>query len=86
MLCVSSRRFQALELLCPAVIVLLIGSIKNAITTVVTEEGVPVSDTPVATYGAIQNSSTFPNVLCYDNNMLMRYDMCIRKKQDEINV
>ena len=63
---------QALELLCPAVIMLLIGSIKNTITPEVTEAAIPSSDTPVPTYGSLQNIATFPNVLCYDNNMFMR--------------
>lgn len=64
--------FQALELLCPAVIMLLIGTIKNTITPVINEAALPSSDTPVPTYGSLQNVATFPNVLCYDNNMFMR--------------
>lgn len=64
---------QALELLCPAVIMLLIGAIKNIITPVINEAVMPSSDTPVPTYGSLQNvTTTFPNVLCYDNNMFMR--------------
>lgn len=51
---------------------LLIGSIKTTIPSVITEEAVPATDTPVVTYEAMQNVSTFPNVLCYDNNMFMR--------------
>lgn len=57
----------------PALIILMVGSIKNSITTSVMEEYIPTGDTPVATYEAMQNASSFPNVLCYDNNMFMRY-------------
>lgn len=64
---------QALELLCPAVIMLLIGSIKTVIISEVTEERMPTTDTPVPTYESMQSVPTFPNVLCYDNNMFMRH-------------
>lgn len=64
---------QALELLCPAVIMLLIGTIKTAITSEVTEAGMPATDTPVPTYESMQGMPNFPNVLCYDNNMFMRH-------------
>lgn len=32
----------------------------------------PTVDTPLATYADMQNQTTFPNVLCYDNNMFLR--------------
>lgn len=65
-------RAQAIELLVPAIIMLLIGSIKNAITVEVFDAGIPSTDSPVVTYDLMQNLTTFPNVLCYDNNMFMR--------------
>lgn len=51
---------------------LLIGTIKSTISSVITEEAIPATDTPIPTYEVMQNVSTFPNVLCYDNNMFMR--------------
>lgn len=60
-----------MELLVPAVIMLLLGGI-NSLTTEELEAGTPTTDTPIVTYEAIQSMDTFPNVLCYDNNMFMR--------------
>ena len=60
-------------MLCPAVIMLLIGSIKSTISSVITEEAVPDTDTPIVTYEVMQNATAFPNVLCYDNNMFIRW-------------
>ena len=67
-----------LELALPGVIMLLIGVIKNGITVDTFEEAIPTSDTPVMTYDAYQNTTTFPNVLCYDNNIFMRYVIMTR--------
>lgn len=64
---------QAVELLVPAIIMLLIGSLKNGLTTEELDAATPITDTPVVTYEAMQSVDTFPNVLCYDNNMFMRY-------------
>lgn len=61
------------ELLVPALIILLIGSIKSSLTVLEIPEGVVATDTPVVTYESMQNVATFPNVLCYDNNMFLRY-------------
>ncbi len=64
---------QVIELLVPALIILGIGSIKRGIKTETLDASSPITDTPVVTYEAMQNASTFPNVLCYDDNMFMRY-------------
>lgn len=64
---------QLVELIVPALIILLIGAIKNSLTVDLIPEGFVLTDTPVATYESMQNVATFPNVLCYDNNMFLRY-------------
>lgn len=51
----------------------LIGTIKGSIDVDVFLEEIPTSDTPLMTYDAYQNTTTFPNMLCYDNNIFMRY-------------
>lgn len=61
-----------MELLFPALITLLIGLIKSSLTVDVFGEVVPVTDTPVPTYGELESSLSYPNVLCYDNNMFHR--------------
>ena len=63
---------QAIELLVPALIMLAIGGIKSGINPKELDASTPIADTPIVTYEAMQNVSTFPNVLCYDNNMFMR--------------
>ena len=65
---------QAVELLVPAIIMLLIGSIKNSLTTEKLGAATPTTDSPVITYEAMQSVNAFPNVVCYDNNMFMRYE------------
>ncbi|CAM9405596.1 unnamed protein product, partial [Scytosiphon promiscuus] len=67
-----SKLQLVIELFVPALIILLIGSIKSSIESEELPAGIPVADTPVVTYGSMQNLTTFPNVLCYDNNMFMR--------------
>ena len=62
-----------LELALPAVIMALIGVIKGSIDVDVFLEAIPASDAPLMTYDAYQNTTTFPNLLCYDNNIFMRY-------------
>ena len=69
---------QAIELLVPALIMLAIGGIKSGINPKELDASTPIADTPIVTYEAMQNVSTFPNVLCYDNNMFMRcYDVML---------
>eukprot|EP00903_Cladosiphon_okamuranus_P008962 g8576.t1 len=60
------------ELLVPALIILLIGSIKSSLNVETIPEGLVVRDTPVPTYESMQDMATFPYVLCYDNNMFLR--------------
>lgn len=58
----------------PAVIMLLIGSIKGLIDVREFEEYIPAADVPVVPYEIIHNITTsYPNVLCYDNNPFYRY-------------
>lgn len=62
-----------LELAVPAVIILLLGTIKSVIDVERKEESIPEMDAPVFTYAAIQDTISYPYVLCYDNNMFLRY-------------
>lgn len=64
---------QVVELLVPALIILLIGTIKSSLTVEEIPEGLVTTDTPIVTYESMQNVSAYPNVLCYDNNMFLRY-------------
>ena len=63
---------QVVELGLPALIMWLLGVIKGTAIAEVFPEVVPSSDTPVMTYGALQNTTTSPNVLCYDDNIFLR--------------
>lgn len=63
---------QLVELLVPAIVMALIGLIKEAITVDVFPAFVPVTDSPVVTYDIMQDTAVYPNVLCYDNNMFLR--------------
>lgn len=64
---------QLVELLVPAIVMALIGLIKEALTVNVFPEHVPLTDSPVVTYDIMQDTAVYPNVLCYDNNMFLRY-------------
>lgn len=66
-----------MELFVPAVIVLLIGAIKSSLTVDVFSEEVPASDAPVPTFGELAGNISYPNVLCYDNNMFQR---CVARR------
>ena len=68
---------QVVELALPALFMLLLGVIKGNPTPEVFAEVVPSSDTPVMTYDALQNTTTFPNVLCDDDNIFLRYVLCV---------
>ena len=64
---------QVLELAVPAVIMLLIGTVKSVVDVEVKEETIPAMDAPIVTYAAMQNTTSYPYVLCYDNNIFLRY-------------
>lgn len=68
---------QLVELVVPALIILLIGSIKSTLNVEEIAEGIVTTDTPVATFESMQDVATFPNVLCYDNNMFLRYYLAV---------
>lgn len=65
---------QLVELLVPAIIIALIGAIKNSITVDTFGDVIPTLDTPVATWDVLVNRTVYPNVLCYDNNAFLRYN------------
>ncbi|CAN0021601.1 unnamed protein product [Pylaiella littoralis] len=76
-----SKLQLAVELLVPALIILLIGAIKTALNPTKLPGAVPSTDTPVPTYEALQSTGGSPNVLCYDNNMFRRCG-CHRSEDD----
>lgn len=57
----------------PALFLWFLGKIKGTSDPEVYGGDVPVSDTPVPTYGDLQTFALHPNVLCYDNNLFFRY-------------
>ena len=63
---------QLVELLVPAIIMLLIAAIKGVIEVDEFEAFIPDADVPVVSYEAIQNTTSYPNVLCHDNNAFFR--------------
>ena len=65
---------------------LLIGALKGDLDLEVFDEVIPTSDTPVMTYDALQNTTTFPNVLCYDNNMFLRCGDRKNSRKKEENI
>lgn len=50
----------------------LIGAIKSAVEVEVYPDAVPILDTPVPVYAELENQVSYPNVLCFDNNMFLR--------------
>lgn len=61
-----------IELAVPALFLYLLGLIKSDSPPSRFPGDVPLSDTPVPTYGDLQTFASHPNVLCYDNNMFFR--------------
>lgn len=61
------------ELAVPAIIMLLLGAIIKAGADLDKFPAeVPTSDTPVFTYGDMQNIPTYPSALCFDDDMFLR--------------
>ncbi|CAN0111426.1 unnamed protein product [Discosporangium mesarthrocarpum] len=60
------------ELIVPPIFLLLIGAIKAAIDPSTFPEFLPSQDTPIASFGMMEEFATPPNILCFDNNLLHR--------------
>ena len=64
---------QFCEILTPAILVLLIGAFKELIEVEEHEAFVPAADVPVVPYEVIQDTASYPNILCHDNNAFYRF-------------
>lgn len=64
---------QLVELIVPAVVIALVGGIKSAIDVDVFPQFIPTTDSPVTSYDVMEANAVYPNVLCYDYNMFLRY-------------
>lgn len=64
---------QLVEIVMPGVIMLVIGAMKSYIDVDKFEASIPVADVPVVPYEVLQDMASYPNVMCYDNNLFYRY-------------
>ena len=51
----------------------LVSAVKGLIEVEDFEAYIPAADVPVVPYEVIQETESYPNVLCYDNNVFYRF-------------
>ena len=51
----------------------LVSAVKDLIEVEEFESYIPAADVPVVPYEVIQETASYPNVLCYDNNVFYRF-------------
>ncbi|CAM9541397.1 unnamed protein product [Ascophyllum nodosum] len=69
------------ELLAPAIFVLFVSAIKELIEVEEYGAYIPAADVPVVPYEVLQETASYPNLLCHDNNAFYRCD-CHLDKED----